>query len=256
MRLVSWLRLRLFSLLRWRCPVQVQPDLMARLSHELRTTLTGIVGYSEFLEIGANEPMTGFTAKIIRENGHSLTRVTQSFFDFYALRNDGCQLICSHFLLLHVLRQVIEKNRSIATELGVFFKFSYSNTSQAQLMLSDKVRVGQVLDALVLGTLHLRGYWTGETALTLSDSKKVFALSFTVSAVEAHQHARLVEDFWINENYKFHLQDGPGMELALARELLGLLGGWVELKSGEQRRRYLVVYLPTNFSRGAFTRVY
>ena len=229
---------------------------MARLSHELRTTLTGIVGYSEFLEIGANEPMTGFTAKIIRENGHSLTRVTQSFFDFYALRYERCQLNFSRFLLLDMLRQVIEKNRLAATELGVFFKVSYSNTSQAQLMLSDKVRVAQVLDALVLGTLHLRRYWTGEMALTLSDSKKVFALSFSVSAAEAHPHARLIEDFWTNDNYKFHLQDGPGMELALARELLGLLGGWVGFKSAEQRRRYLVVYLPTNLSRGAFARTY
>ena len=42
-------------------------ELMARFSHELRTSLTGIVGYAEYVEKGAGAPMMNFTAKIRRE---------------------------------------------------------------------------------------------------------------------------------------------------------------------------------------------
>lgn len=41
----------------------MSPSLMSRFSHELRTSLTGIVSYAEFLETGSNESMVSFTAK-------------------------------------------------------------------------------------------------------------------------------------------------------------------------------------------------
>jgi hypothetical protein len=51
-----------------------ESQLMERLSHELRTSLTGIVGYSEFVESTSAEPMVNFTAKIIRESSQNLAR--------------------------------------------------------------------------------------------------------------------------------------------------------------------------------------
>jgi len=62
-----------------------QSDLMERLSHELRTSLTGIVGYSEFVESSSTEPMVNFTAKIIRESSLNLARASNSFFDLHRL---------------------------------------------------------------------------------------------------------------------------------------------------------------------------
>lgn len=64
---------------------QTQSELIERLSHELRTSLTGIVGYSEFVESNATEPMVNFTAKIIRESSHGLARASNAFFDLYRL---------------------------------------------------------------------------------------------------------------------------------------------------------------------------
>ena len=68
-------------LLRKMCKKQLPAGLMARFSHEIRTQLTGIVGYAEFLEGKTHEPMLNFTAKIIRESGLNLSRITGSYFE-------------------------------------------------------------------------------------------------------------------------------------------------------------------------------
>ena len=60
---------------------------MARFSHEFRTYLTGIVGYSEFLENTENQSMTNFTAKIIRESSLNLSKIGAAYFELDKLLN-------------------------------------------------------------------------------------------------------------------------------------------------------------------------
>ncbi len=64
-----------------------QAELIARFSHEMRTSLTGIVGYSEFVESTSTEPMVNFTAKIIRESGQNLARTSNAFFDLQSIES-------------------------------------------------------------------------------------------------------------------------------------------------------------------------
>jgi signal transduction histidine kinase len=64
-----------------------QAELMARWSHEMRTSLTGIVGYSEYLESISTEPMVNFTAKIIKESSLGLARASNAFFDLHSIES-------------------------------------------------------------------------------------------------------------------------------------------------------------------------
>lgn len=214
-----------------------QPELMARLSHELRTSLTGIVGYAQFLEVGSAEPMMNFTAKIIRESGQNLTRACHAFFDLHAMQEGQLRLTHRRFVFSEGVREVVKSHQLYATEREVSLGFTCAEEALTQSISSDEDRMRQVLDALVFGAVHTAQKWSiVHVDLALDAAQANWVLSVVTSGVPvAPVELRLWQSFWRDEDYRFRLQQGPGVELALAKALIEWLGGAVEfqVKVGE-----------------------
>jgi len=200
---------------------------MARFSHELRTSLTGIVGYAEYLEKSAAEPMMNFTAKIIRESGQDLARASQAFFDLYALQGGLVNLTHQEFVLSDVAREVVKSYQMYASEKEVSLGFTSSEDALTQIIRSDEHRMRQVLDALVLDAVRTAQKWSSvHVDLALDASRANWVLSMVTSGVPVEAtELELVCAFWRNDDYPFRLQQGPGVELAVAKALIAYLGG-------------------------------
>ena len=119
-----------FKKLLGRCRRGLRPDeiqgyvLQDRLCHEVRTLLTGIVGYAEFLEADSSVPMVGFTAKIIRESGQALTRINVAYFDLQALKAGRSNINLSNFDLLSLVCKAIDTSQAVAFNSQVHLVFS------------------------------------------------------------------------------------------------------------------------------------
>jgi len=209
--------------------VKAQSELMARLSHEIRTSLTGIIGYAEFLETGAAEPMMNFTANIIRESGLDLARTSSSYFDLQYLAQSQIRLTCSRVSLAEVTREVMCKHQSKANHRDVSLVFNCSDDGNSQLMNSDIDRLRQVLDALVFDAVQTADKWGCiRVGLSVNEGNKTLVWTLETTASKSSQRlSDLYEKFWHQGNYHFLLQQGPGIELALAKALIQFLGGKV-----------------------------
>jgi signal transduction histidine kinase len=134
-----------------------QSDLMERLSHELRTSLTGIVGYSEFVESSSTEPMVNFTAKIIRESSLNLARASNSFFDLHRLELGQIQIDPSSFSISELVRDVVRIYQKQALEQTVRLTFACTPETFFTEIFSDAKQVHQVVDALIFGAVQSAG---------------------------------------------------------------------------------------------------
>jgi signal transduction histidine kinase len=204
------------------------PDqLIERLSHELRTSLTGIVGYSEFVESTSTEPMVNFTAKIIRESSQGLARTSNSFFDLHRLSERKMKLKLSSFSISKLVRDVVRDHQKLALEREVNLFFTCTDGTFLVEMKSDEQRVRQVIDALVFAAVQQVGKEQSvHVDVSFDEDKNYVQFILNSSAVVIdHTQINLFKEFWANTAYTFRLQEGPGVELALARALIRFMNG-------------------------------
>lgn len=228
----------------------IQPELINRLSHELRTSLTGIVGYAEFLEAGSQDPMMNFTAKIIRESGKSLTRTSQSFFDFYLLTQRKMHLNSSQFVLSELTQNVVNVSRQLAVERDLNLVCEPSDNASAVVLYSDAVRVHQVLEALIYSVLQASERWSlVRVQLEFNQVRQWLDVSIVSSGAAASAvQIDLQKQFWNAEDYRLRLQEGPGVELVLAKAMIHFLNGFVWFESSDTCPFRLVVRFPLNLN--------
>lgn len=243
-RIGTWIECLLF---RKKHP-EIQSELMDRLSHELRTSLTGIVGYAEFLESGSTDPMMNFTAKIIRESGKSLSRTSQSFFDFYLLSQRQIRLKFSRFVLSDMVRDVVTLSQSCAAEREVSLGFTCTENALKVMANSDVDRMLQVLDALVYGAVQASDKWSiVQVHLELNPEQHEFVLSIVSSGVSVSPpQIQMQTQFWNSHDYQFRLQEGPGVELALAKAMIQFMDGSVWFEHSAEFPSRLIVKFPAN----------
>jgi signal transduction histidine kinase len=223
-----------------------QAELMARLSHEMRTSLTGIVGYSEFLESTSKEPMVNFTAKIIKESSQSLARVSSSFFDLQSIESRKLKLSNSWFSVRELVRNVIQIHQPLARERNVNLLFTSSDDLFLIEMYADVLRVRQVLDALIYGAIQSTRKGESIHIDMMLDSLKAGVIVKIISP-DTHVDSAQIElfkQFWNDENYNFRLQEGPGIEMALAKSLIYLMQGVAVYRTSNRQTPELVVSLP------------
>lgn len=228
-----------------------QSDLMERLSHELRTSLTGIVGYSEFVESSSTEPMVNFTAKIIRESSLGLARASNSFFDLHRLELGQIQIDPSSFSISELVRDVVRIYQKKALDLNVSLAFASTAEIFFTEMFSDPKQVHQVVDALIFGAVQSAGKGNSiQVDLSLDDDKNYMRLTLvTVGLSPDGSQEELFKKFWNSERYKFRLQAGPGVELALAKALIYFLQGHVAYKVSTNECPRLIVRLPLQYKK-------
>jgi two-component system, sensor histidine kinase and response regulator len=223
-----------------------QSRLMDRLSHELRTSLTGIMGYSEFVESSSVEPMINFTGQIIRESSQALARSSNSFFDLYRLESGLISVDCSIFSISDLIRSVIEFHQKQANSLGINILFTASAEATQFNIYSDALIVRQVVDSLVFDAVQTIGVKLVCIDVSINPDRKF--INLIIVKLGSHSDKAkigMLEDFWCNEDYKFKLQEGPGVELALAKAFIYFLKGGAQFRSDSQDSSSLIIYLPS-----------
>ncbi len=245
-RLKAWL----YQMLLYRLSVfNSKFTLMARFSHEFRTSLTGIVGYSEFLESSSTEPMMSFTAKIIRESSQNLIRTSDSFFDLNCLTSGQIKARCSEFSINQLICSVVSLYHKQAIKRNATLTFTSSTETSLLDIYGDAYRVRQVLDALVFSAVQVAGKGTSIHLNTLLCGNDLI-VNITINSLGSLTHGsqnKFLKEFWSNERYKFRLQEGPGIELALAKKMIYFLQGNAKYYFISDEISRLVVRLPVSY---------
>ena len=226
-------------------------NLMERLSHELRTSLTGIIGYSEFVESSSTEPMVNFTAKIIRESSLGLARASNSFLDLHRLSSGQIKMVCSIFSIGKLVRDIVQVHQKQALNQGGALVFTCPDETFFTDMNADEQRVHQVVDALIFNAVQFagQGKFIHVNIFLDEDEFDHKSLIILLDGPSDREHMHLYQEFWSGEHYKFRLQAGPGVELALAKELIHLLQGEADYRIDSDERSRLQIRLPIQYKK-------
>lgn len=226
---------------------QAQRDFLANVSHDLRTPLTSIQGFSQAIVDGvASDPQAAQrAAEIIHDETGRLHRMVESLLDLARLEAGSVALDRRPVQIDAILRGVADSMAVRAKEQGVTLRTELPGALPA--VNGDGDRLAQVFTNLVDNALS---YTPTGGSVTLRaqgmDGGLAIMVQDTGAGISAEDLPRIFERFYQADKSRQRsaARRGTGLGLAIAREIVEAHGGTVSASSAPGQGTTVTVWLP------------
>jgi signal transduction histidine kinase len=203
-------------------------ELISDLTHELRTPLTVVRGYLEELADGTIEGSPELYLRLVKET-RRLERLTNDLQELSKAEAGYLSINVQKIQLYPILKSLLEKFSDQLLEEGPILKLDCP--VDLPLVLADLDRTEQVLVNLLGNALR----YTEKGSITLCawrDKNWVWiAVIDTGIGIAAKDLPYVFERFWRADKSRASYTGGTGIGLAIARRLVELQGGKIEVAS-------------------------
>jgi signal transduction histidine kinase len=230
-----------------------QQDLVANVSHELKTPLTSIQGFSQALVDGTAGDQVGRqrAAAIIHEEAGRMRRLVDELLDLARLEGGQVELAREPIETEQLLRACAARFGPQAEERNI--TLSLKPAPGLPPVIGDQDRLGQVLDNLVDNALKHPQSATGSATITLEagllDDWIVLSVIDNGPGIPAEDLPRVFERFYRADKSRARGGKGAGLGLAIAQEIVQAHGGQMLVESVEGLGTRFTVRLPARSSR-------
>ena len=207
-------------------------DLLAVVSHDLRTPLTAIMGYADLLQLGIPKPLPPESVtqvERIRKSAQHLLYLMNELLTFTRLDAGHETLQLQGVDVRDLVREVAVLMEPAATERGLTVETSLPAEPVRVRTDPDKLRqvllnlAGNAVKYTPSGVVHLR--------LAASGNGAVLSVEDSGVGISAENLKRIYEPFWQVDPSQRSQQGGTGLGLSIVRRMVDLLGGRVEVES-------------------------
>lgn len=223
----------------------VRQDFVANVSHELKTPITAIQGYSETLaDDEAMDPDTRrrFTRKI-RDQVRRMSRLVEDLLTISKLESDEGELETKRLDLTSPLRDALEAVRPRAEDKGIELESSLPEDSV--YVRGDPAGLRQIATNLLENAVK---YTPEDGTVTLdvrrSDDRVVLTVEDTGIGIEPRKQDRIFERFYRVDSGRARSEGGTGLGLAIVKHLVLTMDGEIEVDSTPGQGSVFRVRLP------------
>ena len=216
---------------------RLKRDFVANVSHQLRTPLTTILGFSELLERSEIAAGGGRgQASAVRTASLQLARLIEKVLDVAQIDAGELKLNLAPVDLEACVADATARWTSAATSAGIGLKTSARSLGS---IVADGARLGQVLDHLLENALrHTPAGGEVTVSASRSEGEARLQVADTGRGIPFHVQAHIFDRFSTEDRV------GPGLGLALVKALVELHGGWVTLESEPGAGATFTCHLP------------
>jgi two-component system phosphate regulon sensor histidine kinase PhoR len=214
---------------------RIRRDFVANVSHEFRTPLTAIQGFSETLLAGAmNDPQNRDRfLGIIVEHSRRLARLTEDLLMLSKMDADRLELEIRRLPVDQLVSSCIETSQPRAIEKDL--QLSVNLAKNIPDIAGDRRRLTEVLQNLLDNAIQYTPSG-GQISVTAEakDSEVVIAVSDTGIGIPEADQPRIFERFYRVDVARSREVGGTGLGLSIAKHLMEAHGGklWVESEVG------------------------
>ncbi|PZR07831.1 MAG: hypothetical protein DI536_26055 [Archangium gephyra] len=213
---------------------KARTDFLARMSHEVRTPLYGILGAAELALDRPLDQRARELLKAVQRSGSALVSVVDEILDFSKLDARQVRASVTDFDLLLLVDDLLTIFLGVARARNVTLRAEID--ADTRWLRSDGLRVRQVLTNLLSNALkftdvgevvlsvHVKRTDTGRCAVKL-------AVRDTGCGIAPDAQARIFEAFAQADDTVARKYGGTGLGLSIARGLVEALGGTLSLHS-------------------------
>jgi signal transduction histidine kinase len=223
---------------------------LAKMSHQFRTPLNAVIGYSEILledaEHGTDKTQIDDLRRINAAGKHLLSLVT-SVLDLSKIEANKTDLVIEPFDLASFIDDVVATSRSLV--IANRNEVAVERSTDLGIMISDATKLRQS----VLNLLGNAGKFTKDGRITLSVVRERRAtgdwirisVEDTGIGIAPENVRKLFENFNQGDPSTASKYGGTGLGLALSQNLCRLMGGKISVDSVLGRGSRFTICVPT-----------
>jgi PAS domain S-box-containing protein len=220
-----------------------QRTILATLTHEIRTPVATILGFSSLIR-HSSDPEAAANAAHIRESSERLMDTINSVLDLAQLEMRTLQLHPETFDLVEESRQTISLFTPMASHHGTTLVLEA--VQQNVLIHVDKTRFRRVVSNLMTNAIKFTGRGTVTLTVDGTANDAIIKVRDTGIGISDEFLPHLFEEFR-QESAGHHRQyEGAGLGLAITHQLLLLMGGSISVDTAKGRGSTFTVRLPRN----------
>ena len=230
---------------------KAKAELLAIMSHEMRTPLNGILGTLDLLESTDLDSRQRHFVEVMGTSGQMLLRHVNDVLDVSRMDADKTEPTRVGFSLSELVHSVAESLRGPAGARGNTIKVNMLG-HVPPFVSGDRGRIEQVLVNLVGNAIKFteNGTVMIETeAMPESDEVEIRVIDTGVGIAEADQE-RIFEDFVTLDASFARSSEGTGLGLGITRRLVDVLKGEIGVESEPGQGSVFWVRLPLPEARG------
>ncbi len=215
--------------------VRTKDTFLANMSHEIRTPMNAIKGMSDLLLLMPMGDVQRSYVHNIMGATDSLLTIIDDILDFSKMDADRLQMVSAPYDPASLFTDVSNIAGLKAFEKGIDFVTEIDPSIPAMLV-GDGMRIKQIMLNLLKNAIRLtsQGY-VKFTAECIERRGEELKLSFRVedsgAGIREEFLPRLFEPFAQMDLQSGRSTDGSGLELAIGRRLVELMGGRMDVKS-------------------------
>ncbi|MEM8868313.1 MAG: ATP-binding protein [Verrucomicrobiota bacterium] len=226
---------------------KAKSEFLATISHEIRTTLNGVIGFIDILnetELNKEQLECVFNAKA---SGQALLELINDVLDFSKIESGHLLLEERRFNIVRMLRELSARFYSEAATRAIHLEVSISEDVPS-LVVGDEVRIRQVVTNLLSNAIKFTQ--KGEVRLILKvdqavEAGKLCELEFEIRdtgiGMTKEQLKKLFIPFSQGDSSTTRRYGGTGLGLAISKRLAEAMDGriWATSREGEGSSFYM-----------------
>jgi signal transduction histidine kinase len=230
---------------------QFKSEFLAKMSHQLRTPLTAIIGFCEVLLGGMDgelKPEQVEDVGQIHKSGIVLLELVNDILDLSKIEAGKIEFAIQEVDLEPLADQVMSTLYQIAEAKAV--KLACDLSPAARVVLGDPGRVREILSNLVSNAIKFTPAGSVTIRSLPNGSMAEISVIDTGIGIAREAHNRIFEEFRQANEKIAGTYGGTGLGLSIARKLAELQGGHmgVESEPGKGSRFWFTLPIPTHTS--------
>ncbi|MCB9556326.1 MAG: response regulator [Deltaproteobacteria bacterium] len=217
---------------------------LARVSHEIRTPIGGIIGMARLALEDARTAEQREYLELLHESTQSLLAVINDILDFSKLEAGRLELEKIPFCLCDLVASVLRQFQPLAQDKGITLRGSCSDDLPAQ-QLGDPTRMRQLLVNLLDNAIRFTDQ--GEVVCHVwqtADQQTALSVTDTGCGISPDKQQAIFESFVQADSSVSRRYGGTGLGLSIASGLVQAMNGTITVESDLGKGSSFTVVVP------------
>ena len=230
--------------------LQNREQLIATVTHDIKTPLTTIIGYSELLSNSELNSKQVYFNKNIKNSSNYISQLVQDLVDLTQIEAGKIKLETTAFNLPNLLEEIAKNIQSVHYNKQINLLFDIDNSLNANIV-ADAFRLKQILTNIIgnaykfteNGSITIRGFGN------LKDQIITIKIEDTGIGIEESKRELIFEEFTQANETIEKKYGGSGLGLTISKKLIEILGGTIYVKSEVGKGSSFEITFPLEFDK-------
>ncbi|KTD56214.1 PAS domain-containing hybrid sensor histidine kinase/response regulator [Legionella shakespearei] len=229
---------------------KAKSEFLENMRHDIRTPLTGIVGFADMIKMESQELRIKEYAENLIASSHALLDLLDEVLDSIRVSSGDIPNLKKKFNLQKTMRHVIDLNRAKAAERKLALEL-YVDPAIPQFLVGDKIRLHRIALELVANALNFTEHGSVKLSLLLAKKEgrelviNLIVEDTGIGIPKEKQQEIYIQFKRLTPSYQ-GIYRGTGLGLSVVKQFVNDLGGEIYVESERKKGTRFTCSIPLN----------